>query len=216
MKNRIIKDKNHFFLIAAVIAGICMIAFLLKSGHSAVKENTNSTKKTIQDAIGYEGNPASSALLSKGTEALNNNNYNQAFEIFSNMISENNNTYQAYIYRSKVYFDLQFYEKAHKDIEKAIEMYPQKGEAYRYRGIYYASELDDRAIDDFSKYLESEPYDFEIFYRRGMYYYYRKQQDLARTDLEKAKQLDNSGKIGILATNFLEDIRIESDNNKKQ
>ena len=81
----------------------------------------------------------------------------------------------------------QHFEAAIEAFSRAIEMNPDRVEAYNNRGIAWCKKGDyDRAIADYNKALEIDPRCADVYNNRGGIWFYKGEYDLAIHDFDKA------------------------------
>lgn len=83
------------------------------------------------------------------------------------------------------------YEEAIAAFSKALEMDPDRIEAYNNRGISWCKKGEyDRAVDDYNKALEINSRAVEIYNNRGAIWFYKGEYDRAIDDYDKALGID--------------------------
>jgi tetratricopeptide (TPR) repeat protein len=88
--------------------------------------------------------------------------------------------------RGFVLDELQQFDRAIADYNKAIELDPRYAAAYNNRGYVYRQKGElDRAIADYSKAIELDPNDFRAYNNRGHAYRQKGELDRAITDFNK-------------------------------
>jgi putative GTP pyrophosphokinase len=111
------------------------------------------------------------ALLLRGLLAHNQNRYDEAIEIYSNiLLREISNDIRAIIlvHRGMAYFSSDLNDEALKDFNKAIELNPGKTKARYYRAIHSRVNEDfANAFEDIEECLKSDPYNLEYLTARA-------------------------------------------------
>jgi tetratricopeptide (TPR) repeat protein/S1-C subfamily serine protease len=98
-----------------------------------------------------------------------------------------------YVNRGSLYSDLQKYELALSDYNKAININPNFALAYYNRGLLYSDQKKyDLALSDYDKAIEINPNYADAYYNRGNLYYDLQKYDLALSDYSKAIELNRS------------------------
>ncbi len=75
--------------------------------------------------------------LANAAYSLKTKNFSDAFEILDALIRKNRKEHRAYFLRSKVYSETQDFESALNDIEKAIDIQPNKTEYLNAKFVYF-------------------------------------------------------------------------------
>jgi tetratricopeptide (TPR) repeat protein len=107
-------------------------------------------------------------LWDSGNENLENKNYSQAVQDFTNLLQSNSKFYQAYLYRGYAYENQGKYHLALTDLNNYIEIVNDDPLAYRTRGWskYHLADYMG-ALADFNKKIELEPKSSDGYYSRG-------------------------------------------------
>jgi tetratricopeptide (TPR) repeat protein len=122
---------------------------------------------------------------------LEEHRYEEAIQLFSQLIKDNPNFSSAYIKRSRAYIWLEMYSPAFVDANIAIRLAGPNGEAFLYRAISYnAMGRVDLALVDIAHSLQLEPYNPETYYFRGGVYLSQSNYELALNDFERAIEID--------------------------
>ncbi len=96
-----------------------------------------------------------------------------------------------YVNRGSLYSDLQKYELALSDYNKAININPNFALAYYNRGLLYSDQKKyDLALSDYDKAIEINPNYAEAYVNRGFIYYNQQKYDLALSDWNKAIEIN--------------------------
>ena len=171
---------------------------LFNLGHEAF--NNNDYEKAIsyldeiidiynKDIIAYSDNEF---IIYSGPYE-NNNEYEEERNIDEEEINSTHNTLvDAYYNRAISKYNLKNYEGAIEDLDKVIELSPEKINAYYNRG-HSKSYLGryEEGIKDFKKVLEFNEDDAEARYYVGLGYFYLENYEEAIENFDKTLSLDN-------------------------
>ncbi|MCZ8212967.1 tetratricopeptide repeat protein [Microcystis sp. LE19-8.1F] len=92
-----------------------------------------------------------------------------------------------YLNRGLLYSDLQKYELALSDYNKAIDINPNYAKAYNNRGILYKDlQKYELALSDYNKAIDINPNDAMAYNNRGLLYHNQQKYELALSDYNKA------------------------------
>jgi tetratricopeptide (TPR) repeat protein/S1-C subfamily serine protease len=98
-----------------------------------------------------------------------------------------------YSNRGNLYSDLQKYELALSDYNKAININPNYAKAYLNRGnLYHNQQKYELALADYNKAIKINPNLVEAYYNRGSLYSDLQKYELALSDYNKAIELDSN------------------------
>jgi tetratricopeptide (TPR) repeat protein len=119
------------------------------------------------------------AAFDRGSEALKNDDYQQAIDEFTEAIRLKPDEEFAFLNRGTAYYSLQQYDKAISDFNEFIRLKPDFDAAFFNRArAYYRLQQYDKAISDFTEVIRLNPHygaffggDGEAFYNRGCAYY---------------------------------------------
>lgn len=132
----------------------------------------------------------------RGTECLNNNQFEQAIDFFNESIKLNSTFTPAYNNRGVSYANLKQYDKAIEDYNKAIELNQNDSEVYYNRGVSYSSlKQYDKAVEDYNKAIELNPNYLKAYNNRGTSYANLRQYDKAVEDFNKAIELNPNDSV---------------------
>ena len=124
-------------------------------------------------------------FLSKTVEA--GRDYSKIIEI----APESEEGTEAFLSRAKLYIDAGKYKNATKDLTRALTSQPNNAEAYLYMGdIRYAHGRLKEAVAYYNKGVQSDPNISTLFYKRGLSHFYMNMFDEARSDLNRALELN--------------------------
>lgn len=103
-------------------------------------------------------------FIFNGKQAIMNNEYPQAIELFNQVISVRPDLFEPYFLRAIAKYNLGDYKGAEHDLSSAINIKPNYPEALLYRGICRERMMNfNDAISDFDRALKLEPYNAEIY-----------------------------------------------------
>lgn len=131
--------------------------------------------------------PQESIHLRRGDAYLAAKQYDLAVADYTQVITKNPTSGQAFYNRGMAYFRGKNRDAAIADFTKVIELNPASAQAYARRGSAYgAKEVYDAAIADFTKAVELDPKNAETRTYRGISFYNKGKYAEAITDFEKA------------------------------
>jgi tetratricopeptide (TPR) repeat protein len=144
--------------------------------------------------------PAEENLLDRGLEAIDDQAYDQAIDIFTEAIQDEPENAEFYYLRGMSYYgryelayqaddpnaDGYDFYRAITDFTKAIELDNFYAEAFNYRGIAYAGlDMTEHALADYNEAIELDPNLATTYYGRGYLYEMQGEVDLAIADYEQ-------------------------------
>jgi tetratricopeptide (TPR) repeat protein len=111
---------------------------------------------------------------------------------FTKAMEVDSNCTQAYINRSKVYWQLGDNDKALADASLLIKIKPEDPAGYLRRGFLYRNNFGDseKALVDFSKAIEIEPNNTDAYRSRAFTYYHLEEYENALADFNKVIEID--------------------------
>lgn len=140
----------------------------------------------------------------RGVEAIQNNNVEEALEYLNKEIAEYPNNGYAYSWIAVVRNHLEEYGQALTAVNMAIKKIPSKDKeyisfAYATRAAIYLC-LDDtvHALKDYSQAISATPDDSRIYNQRAQIYYEQGRFDLADNDYKKMISLDEGDVMGYM------------------
>lgn len=153
----------------------------------------------VSSSYAQDYNSEASKYMVDGLEALNNNDYETAFNNFSKELEENPKSIPALCLISKCYMNLYGdFEEALRCANKAIEIAKNKktddylrSGAYTARGnVYYTLGEFDKAIKDYTSAINHNPEEIERYISRAVCYMKQEKYDLFETECKKIITLD--------------------------
>lgn len=137
----------------------------------------------------YAGQLAEEAIA-RGQQYLGRGMYQEAIEEFSDAISSDPFSSQAYYNRARAYYSDQKLERAISDFSRAIELDSENAQIYYERGVayYYRDDLD-RAIADWNSSIKLCPNCVEVYNKRAFAYYKKEQYHKAWEDVHRLQEL---------------------------
>jgi tetratricopeptide (TPR) repeat protein len=135
-------------------------------------------------------------LLERGSRAFEDNDPEEAIELFQKSICADKRSAEAYYRLGVVYASIRDFKKAITYLKHAIRLKRDFAKAYVNLGSAYGSlKIYKQALAAFRKALALEPDDPVIYYNIGSIYTAMKKQDLALKYFDKAKKLglDSAG-----------------------
>jgi len=132
--------------------------------------------------------------LAEGLVAYAGDHYETTAEMFTALLrcSKVEDQWQPFVrrWRGETYENMERYDEALADFNRAIELDPEDARVIADRGeIYMLMERDDDALTDLSHAIEIEPDNAIMIVKRGVIYQLRKQYDDAVTDFNRAIEL---------------------------
>ena len=110
-------------------------------------------------------------FFERGVELAKNGQRQEAIQLFDKAIKYTERPKYFYV-RGNAYYELENYQNAIKDYNKATSLNPSYVNVYFNRGMAYFDQQNyDEAIDDFTQVLRLKPQDDEAYDRRGLVYY---------------------------------------------
>lgn len=118
------------------------------------------------------------------------------YDITKNLVGEEKIAAGVFSTRGAIYLDKKDYDKALADLNESLKREPRHITGYVFRGkLYYETGDYDKALADLSKAVESTSLPtellMELYEKRAKIYQTKGQDDLAKNDFEKIKQLKN-------------------------
>ncbi len=139
---------------------------------------------------GVSANQSTADLNDSGMQALKNNNFQLAVELFQRVVKQEPGHKSAWNNLGRAYMGLNQNDQAIAALKKQIEINPYDQYAYNNLGVAYEAELKyDDAIQQFQKQLEINPLDPFAHGGLGELYVKRKKFAEAIPELEKAVAL---------------------------
>jgi tetratricopeptide (TPR) repeat protein len=131
------------------------------------------------------------STLDQGIEALEKKQYDQAIQLFTEVIKRNSRSGDAYFHRGIAYLEKDDYPSALADLDQSIALDGGRAAAFSARAwVHHKQDHDALALSDCKKALSIDPETTDAYTTRGSIYEKRKQYDKARADYEKACQTD--------------------------
>ncbi len=122
----------------------------------------------------------------RGRQALMDNKYSQAINVFNLLIKTDTTLYEAYLFRGIAKYNLNDFVGAQADFSKSIQINPVYTPAYHYRAITY-SRLGKygEALDDLGEAMSLRPGYPGLYYSRAITYFLSQQFDNAISDFDR-------------------------------
>jgi len=140
----------------------------------------------------------------RGVEAIQNNNTEEALDYLSKEISENPENGYAYSWIALVYNYQEEYGRALTAAEKAIKYIPKKDKEYRVFAlttraqVYRGLEKEDEALKDYNQAIKEDPQNERCYEDRAQLYYEQEKYDLANADYHKIISLNQGSVMGYM------------------
>ena len=129
--------------------------------------------------------------LDKGLKLYKKGKYQQAIELYSEILAENPNEAVAYNRRGNVYLKLEQYDAALTDYNRAIAINPDFLKAYNNRGnAYFQLKLYKSALADYTRVIEINPNLEFALYNRGNVFANLGNYAAAISDYNRALQIN--------------------------
>lgn len=142
--------------------------------------------------------------FTRGLEALQNRNSDEALDYFHKEIDEHPNNGYAYVWLARLYEQQSQYGRALTAADKSIKLLPKKdkqyvGFAYATRAfIHFRLENIDKALDDYTSAIKQNPEDYDSYDKRAQLYFEQKKYDLADLGYKKLIELDRGSVMGYM------------------
>ena len=167
---------------------------------AADQAQTISLDNKAPGAAGIGANESASDLNESGMQALKNNNYSMAVNLFQQVVKLEPKHKTAWNNLGRAYLGLNQNDQAIAAFKKQIEIDPYDQFAYNNLGVAYENELKyDDARNQFQKQIEINPLD--PFAHGGLGMLYSKQKNFAAAvpELEKAVELQPQNALLVIA-----------------
>jgi Tfp pilus assembly protein PilF len=117
-------------------------------------------------------------------------NYEKAIEEYQKALAGNPNMAEARTNLGLAYYHQGMYDKAVAEYQKALNIDPLLAAAHYNLGLaYYALGMLDKSLEAYKKAVAINPSFAEAHYKLGLTYYEKKNYSLAKTHVERARQL---------------------------
>lgn len=150
--------------------------------------------------------------FNRGYEALQNENYEEAFEYFNKELSDNPKSGYASLFIAIIKSGNKEYGAALNSANSALKDIAKKDKdgaslAYLTRArIYFNLEENDKAIQDYNSAIKETPEDPDLYIERGNMYTYLNRYDLANKDFNKAIELAPGNVAGYICVGFIDNM----------
>ena len=140
----------------------------------------------------------------RGVEAVQNNNIEEALDYLNKEVKENPENGYAFVWIASVRNHLEEYGRALTAIDLAVKYIPKKDKeykafAYTLRGdIYVNLEETSKALKDYVLAIETNSEDADIYERRAQLYYEMEEYSLANKDYQKIIELAPGSVMGYM------------------
>jgi tetratricopeptide (TPR) repeat protein len=170
-------------------AGLMAMLLILMGVFALVlRKDVSARKSTNPQATGV-GRTASEEFAF-GTEALKNEDVDEALARFSDAIRLDPENALAYYYRGGILFGRNEFDRAFADFSKSIRLDPHSGRAFFARATIYTRRKDfDLAIADLSEAIRLEPENSFYLNNRAFVHRQQHEYELAIADYEDAIRL---------------------------
>ena len=140
----------------------------------------------------------------RGVEAIQNNQMEEALDYLNKEVKENPENGYAFVWIASVRNNLEEYGRALTAIDLAVKYIPKKDKEYKayayvLRGdIFVNLEETGKALKDYTLAIETNPEDTDIYERRAQLYYEMEEYALADKDYQKIIELDPGSVMGYM------------------
>ena len=140
----------------------------------------------------------------RGVEAVQSNNFEEALEYLNKELEENPDNGYALVWIAYVRSYQEEYGRALTAVDKAFKNIPKKDKEYRTfvfltrAEIYRQLGQGDLAIKDCNSLLKEQPDNFDAYERRAQLYYEQGEYDLSDKDCRKLISLDQGNVVGYM------------------
>jgi len=127
----------------------------------------------------------------RGSEYLQQGDYDQAIRAFSEALELTPRSANAYSNRGLAHTQKRQYDKAIADFNEALKIDPKSTDTLRYRGFAYVQQGQyDQAISDYTKALEINPKSADAYHYRALAYQRKGQYDEAISDYTRVSEIN--------------------------
>lgn len=141
----------------------------------------------------------------RGVEAVQDNNTEEALDYLNKEIAENPENGYAFSWIASVRYYQKEYGLAITAADKAVKYIPKKDKEYRVFALntraliyHYGLEKDDEALRDYNQCVKEAPQNEKVYQSRGQFYYEKEKYDLANADYRKMIQLNQGSVLGYM------------------
>ena len=140
----------------------------------------------------------------RGVEAVQSNNFEEALEYLNKELEENPENGYALVWIAYVHGNQEEYGRALTAVDKAFKNIPKKDKEYRTfvfltrAEIYRQLGQGDLAIKDCNSLLKEQPDNFDAYEQRAQLYYEQGEYDLSDKDCRKLISLDQGNVVGYM------------------
>lgn len=141
----------------------------------------------------------------RGVEAINNNNAEEALDYLNKEVAENPENGYAFSWIASIRYYQKEFGLAITAADKAVKYIPKKDKEYRVfafgtrAAIYhYGLEKDEEAMRDYNQAVKEDPQNEKVYESRGQFYYEMEKYDLASADYRKIIQLNQGSVMGYM------------------
>lgn len=140
----------------------------------------------------------------RGVEAFQNENYDEALEYLQKEVDENAENGYAFSWIAYIHLLSKEYGRAITAADKAIKYIPKKDKEYRVFAlaaraeIFKSLEKYDEAQKDFDQAIKEGPTNEDVYEQRAQMYYEQGKYDMADADYRKMIQLNQGDVMGYM------------------
>lgn len=140
----------------------------------------------------------------RGVEAIQNNNVEEAIDYLNKEISDNPSNGYAFAWIAVVRNYQEEYGRAITAADNAIKYIPKKDKEYRVFAyltramIYQGLEKNDLALQDYNRAIKEDPQSSDAYEKRAQMFYEQEKYDLANADYKKIISIDQGSVMGYM------------------
>ncbi|HQO57372.1 MAG TPA: tetratricopeptide repeat protein [Candidatus Omnitrophota bacterium] len=179
------------FIMFAVGLAIIVQEYSARHLQALIQQEQGTAVSSPVAAGAPPGPSAGGPLFEKGVSAEKSGQYDQAIQLFSQVIEQHPDFFGGYHHRGGCYAMKREFEKALQDYQRAIDLKPEEATLYYNRGLTFSlMGKSPEALADYSRAVELNPAYLNAYLTRGTLYAETGRLDEALEDRTKVIQLD--------------------------